>query len=638
MPTPSFSARLMLAMMLTVTLVTAGVLWLMRQRVETSYLRMFEERFRSQIEMFTGMQSVRLESIRERCRMLARSATVVEALQLGSGELPDIMLRELQAKARVVRDRATAFDERMPGQKPDDSAEPDSPSGNSGGSALKRRQYPLGPPDFIDLALVSSTGRVHSLKSGAGGNSTLQWLRDDRVSFVPREQQTGYLMADTIYRFKMPREVILTPVHDPNTQEILGALAVGLPLSGYGENSLYDLNRPDRPGTISSGIWLENQLFMRTVPLEEQEALGRQVRQAVEARSPGDSQIISLRLTLSGIPYQMLLRPLNSNSALPQAWGLMLSSLAGMDAEQKAFRNEILGTGTLALAVALFLSYFLSRGLMRPVRALVHGTGRIREGNYDTRVRVMRKDELGTLSESFNEMAEGLQQRERFRSILVQVTDYEVAQRLIESPALGGERRDVSVLFCDIRGFTAVTDGMAPEEIISMLNEHMTLLTECVHRHHGVVDKFVGDLIMAVFGAPESGGDDAGNAARCALEMVGRRRALNAVTAHPRLEVGIGIASGPAVAGCMGSENRLNYTVLGERVNLASRLCSHAAPGTVLIDSVTAHRLEPRAEGKLLEEQYFKGFSQAMRPFRLEGMTAKVLVQDEKEELALTGG
>ena len=109
-------------------------------------------------------------------------------------------------------------------------------------------------------------------------------------------------------------------------------------------------------------------------------------------------------------------------------------------------------------------------------------------------------------------MAGGLQQRERYHSILVQLSDYHVAQRLIASPALGGERREVSILFCDIRGFTAATDGMDPEDVVSMLNEHMSALTGCVHRHSGVVDKFVGDLIMAVFGAPEPTGDDAGNA------------------------------------------------------------------------------------------------------------------------------
>ena len=620
MPHLSFTARLMLAMMLTVTIATSGVLWLMRQRVETSYLRLFEDRFRSQIEMFNSLQTVRLESIRERCRLLANSATVVQALQLGSGDLPDAMLLELQSDARGVRDSASAFEDRVPAPNP--TAKPRAAVNQTvvkSSSEPRRRQYRVGTPDVVDLALVSSLGRVYSLKSGTDGNNNLRWLEDDRIALVPAEQQTGYVLAETPFRFKMPREVILTPVRDPNTQEILGALAVGLPLSDYGENMLYDLSRPGRAGTISTGLWLEDQLFSRTVPLSEQESLKEQLRQAIRAQRPDPAgAAISVRVELSGQPYQMLLRPLSVDSALPQAWGVMLSSLAGMLAEQRTLQNEVLTTAGLAFVAALVLSYFLSRSLMHPVRDLVQGTQLIRQGKYDTRVRVARRDELGELSESFNEMAGGLEQRERYHSILVQLTDYDVAQRLIASPSLGGERREVTVLFCDIRGFTAVTDGMTPEDVIAMLNEHMTAMTESVHRHHGVVDKFVGDLIMAVFGAPESSGDDAGNAARCALEMMDTRRRLNEVTGFPLLEIGIGIASGPAVAGCMGSENRLNYTVLGERVNLASRLCSAAPAGEVLLDPATAELLVPKISGELLPETTFKGIRRPVRPFRLE--------------------
>ena len=616
----SFTARLMLAMMLTVTIATSGVLWLMRQRVETSYLRLFEERFRSQIDMFNRLQTVRLESIRERCRALAQSATVVQALQLGSGELPVAMLVELQSSARGVRDSATAFEDRV---SPAGPAPNPRTAGNQTSakptSEVRRRQYRPGTPDVVDLALVSSLGRVYSLKSGADGGKALRWLEDDRISRVPAEQQTGYVMAETGHSFKMPREVILTPVQDPNTQEILGALAVGLPVSDYGENMLYDLSRPGKPGVISNGLWLEDQLFSRTVPLSEQASLKEQLRQAIRTpHADPDGASLSVRVELSGQPYQMLLRPLSTDSALPQAWGVMLSSLAGMTAEQRTLRTEVLTTAALAFAAALALSYFLSRSLMHPVRDLVQGTQRIRQGKYDTRVRVARRDELGVLSESFNEMAGGLEQRERYHSILVQLADYEVAQRLIASPSLGGERREVTVLFCDIRGFTAVTEGMTPENVIAMLNEHMTAMTESVHRHHGVVDKFVGDLIMAVFGAPESSGDDAGNSARCALEMMETRRRLNAVTKFPLLEIGIGIASGPAVAGCMGSESRLNYTVLGERVNLASRLCSVAPAGDVLLDPATRELLGSTISGELLPERTFKGISRPVRPFRLE--------------------
>lgn len=634
-PRLNLTARLMLAMMLVVVIVTSGMLWMMRQRVETSYLRLFEERFRSQIEMFNSLQTVRLERIRERCRMLAKSAAVVEALQLGSGELPDSMLADLQTRALVVRDSATAFDDRASTRTRADEKATDPASstastsettaaGKTRSTELRRRRVRMAVPDFIDLALVSSQGRVHSLKSGtesgAESGKALNWLQDNRISKVPEEQQTGYLMADSPSRFKIPREVILTPVEDPSSQEVLGALAVGLPLSGYGENTLYDLSRPGKPGTISTGLWLEDQLFTGNIPVADQEALKVRLRAAMADPAnagAGAGTVISERLELSGTPHQMMLRRLNSDAALPPAWGVMLSSLSGMKAEQTTLANEVLAAAAAALAAGLMMSYFLSRSLLRPVRALVRGTREIRQGKYATRVPVLRRDELGVLGESFNEMAGGLEERERYHNILVQVTDYEVARRLIRSPSLGGERREVSVLFCDIRGFTAVTDGMAPEDVISMLNEHMTALTACVHECHGVVDKFVGDLIMAVFGAPESGGDDAGNAARCALEMVRLRSELNLVTQHPKLEIGIGVASGPAVAGCMGSENRLNYTVLGERVNLASRLCSAAPAGGVLLDAETVERLRGRAGGTWGDEMLLKGFSRAVRPFRL---------------------
>jgi class 3 adenylate cyclase len=140
---------------------------------------------------------------------------------------------------------------------------------------------------------------------------------------------------------------------------------------------------------------------------------------------------------------------------------------------------------------------------------------------------------------------------------------------------LGGEVRDVTVLFCDIRNFTQITQGMPPGEVIDMINEHMTALTAVVKEHNGVLDKFVGDLLMAVFGAPIRQENYTFEAARCALHLQAERQKLNETSRH-KLQVGIGLATGEVLAGCMGSTARLNYTVLGERVNLASRLCDEA--------------------------------------------------------------
>ena len=174
----------------------------------------------------------------------------------------------------------------------------------------------------------------------------------------------------------------------------------------------------------------------------------------------------------------------------------------------------------------------------------------------------------------------------------------------------------MSVLFCDIRGFTALTQGMHPDEVIRMLNEHFTPLTRVVNEHHGVVDKFVGDLIMAIFGAPRNYGNDAYNAARCALDMMQRRQSLNA-TSHYDIQIGIGVASGPAVAGCMGSADRLNYTVLGERVNLASRLCGKAGRMETVIDQTTQQRLGDLVRVEALPEMELKGFSARVSAFKL---------------------
>ena len=148
------------------------------------------------------------------------------------------------------------------------------------------------------------------------------------------------------------------------------------------------------------------------------------------------------------------------------------------------------------------------------------------------------------------------------------------------------------------------------------MNGHMRSLTRVIKEHNGVVDKFVGDCVMAVFGAPFSRDDDAVAAARCALRMVEERERLN-LSSRYKLRIGIGMATGPVVAGCMGSKDRLNYTVLGERVNLASRLAGKAAPMQILIDSTTRECLADSVVVEALEPLQLKGFEGKLTAFRL---------------------
>src|SRR6185503_18741877 len=145
------------------------------------------------------------------------------------------------------------------------------------------------------------------------------------------------------------------------------------------------------------------------------------------------------------------------------------------------------------------------------------------------RVKPRTADEIGRLGEAFNEMAEGLQLKEKYRGVLDKVVSPEVAEELLSGKIdLGGELRSVTVLFCDIRGFTKMTEGMKPHDVLDLLNRHMTAMTEIVRRHGGIVDKFVGDELMAVFGAPKSTVNDACAAVRAANEMRVARTQLNA--------------------------------------------------------------------------------------------------------------
>jgi len=236
------------------------------------------------------------------------------------------------------------------------------------------------------------------------------------------------------------------------------------------------------------------------------------------------------------------------------------------------------------------------------------------------KVPVRTRDEVGQLTVAFNEMTEGLAQKERYRTLLNQVADERVAQQLISGQIkLGGEVRQASVLFCDIRGFTALTQNMPPTEVIEMLNEHMTALTRRVKEHEGVLDKFVGDLLMAIFGAPLAHGDDVLHAARCAVSLLEERKRLNQTSRH-QIQVGIGLATGNVVAGGMGSAERFHYTVLGERVNLASRLCQQAAAGEILIEQTTYELLTNQIIAEPGPALTLKGFAAPVKVYRLLGL------------------
>ncbi len=288
---------------------------------------------------------------------------------------------------------------------------------------------------------------------------------------------------------------------------------------------------------------------------------------------------------------------------------LLYRSMAREDEQQRM--TLLFGLAGLAVAVlvAAGVSARVSRGISRPVEVLVGATRKVGEGDYAARVDIPGRDELATLGAAFNEMTEGLRKR---RDIMEKTLSRDVADKLMEGVELGGERRRATVLFMDVRGFTPATEGVDPAEVVAMLNGMMAFLAEPIARHGGNVNKYLGDGLMAMFGAPRDLADHAFAAVRAALEMAKGMAEWNARRAGrglPPLQVGIGINTGFVLGGNVGSKERLEYTLIGEEVNLTSRVCGKAAPGQILVTKQTLAELGVRIRVNELEPVQVKGLS-----------------------------
>jgi class 3 adenylate cyclase len=260
---------------------------------------------------------------------------------------------------------------------------------------------------------------------------------------------------------------------------------------------------------------------------------------------------------------------------------------------------RIAAIGTGAIAVALVFVMGLAGGILGPVRTLVEGMHEVLRGNLRYRSKIDRQDELGFLARSFNEMVGGLEEREHIKDTFGRFVSRDVAAAVLDGRVpLAGERREVSILFQDIRGFTSLSERLDPAALLRVLNQFFTEVVAAVEAEGGVVKQFTGDGVMALFGAPEARPDHPERAVRAALGIVRRLDGLNALLAQqgvPALTIGVGIHTGEVVAGLIGPDERVEYGVVGEPVNLASRVESltKELPAVILVSREIAARLGP---------------------------------------------
>ena len=239
----------------------------------------------------------------------------------------------------------------------------------------------------------------------------------------------------------------------------------------------------------------------------------------------------------------------------------------------------------LAAIVGLIFTNLVSGGIIRSVRRLLEGTRAVEAGNLDQSIDVTTEDEIGQLAHGFNRMVMQLRDNQRIRETFGKYIDPRVVEGLIDRPnltAAEGQHRVMTVLFCDMKSFTSLSEGMTPQGLVKVMNRYLSIMSEPIRSHRGIIDKYIGDGIMAYWGPPFVGeADHARFACLAAMEMIERIATLREQipeilgvrgTPMEKCDLRIGVATGEALVGSIGSDVMMSYTVMGDVVNLASRL------------------------------------------------------------------
>ena len=286
----------------------------------------------------------------------------------------------------------------------------------------------------------------------------------------------------------------------------------------------------------------------------------------------------------------------------------------------------------LATILGLVFAALVSAGVTRPVRRLLEGARAVEAGNLEGTLVATSRDEIGHLTTAFNQMVEQLRLKERLRETFGKYVDPRVVEGLISGPALAaeGQRRVMTVLFCDVRGFTSTSEGMTPQGLVKVMNRYFSTMSAPIRGHQGVIDKYIGDAIMAYWGPPfAADAEQARLASLAALEMlalVPQLRAelpelLGVRTLPNTFDIRIGIATGEVLVGSIGSELMMSYTVMGDPVNLASRLegANKEYGGRILVSEATVAGAAAAIEAREIDRVVTLGQTHPEAVFEIMG-------------------
>jgi class 3 adenylate cyclase len=286
----------------------------------------------------------------------------------------------------------------------------------------------------------------------------------------------------------------------------------------------------------------------------------------------------------------------------------------------------------LAAILGLVFAALVSAGMARPLRRLLEGARAVEAGNLEGTLVATSQDEIGHLTTAFNQMVEQLRLKERLRETFGKYVDPRVVEGLIQGPALAaeGQRRVMTVLFCDVKGFSSTSEGMTPQGLVKVMNRYFSTMSAPIRHHQGVIDKYIGDAIMAYWGPPfAADAEQTRLASLAALEMlhlVPQLRAelpelLGVRTLPNSFDIRIGIATGEVLVGSIGSDLMMSYTVMGDTVNLASRLesANKEYGSRILVSEATIAGASAAVEAREIDRLVMFGQTQAQAVFEIMG-------------------
>jgi len=335
----------------------------------------------------------------------------------------------------------------------------------------------------------------------------------------------------------------------------------------------------------------------------------------------------AITVNLIGNRMLMVGRPFESPATIhPKPWVLLAErELDEALAPIRALRLKFAGA-SLAVAVAcLAVAGVLSRSVTQPLQEVLAVVRKVRQGDLSAHTVLTGRDEIGHLGDALNEMVKGLRDRDRIKEIFGRYMTTQVLQEILDKQiTLGGERKRVTMLFSDIRNFTAMSETMTPEHVISFLNDYFSEMVDAVVEHQGILDKFIGDGMLAVFGMfPDEGPDHERRAVHAALRMKALLAKLNgerSVFGKPPINIGVGVHTDEVIVGNIGSlRKRLEYTVIGDGVNTCSRVEGlNKEFGTmILVTEPTWAAIRDEFECREMPEAALKGKTRVPRVYEV---------------------